>query len=312
LVHSNDRCALKERLDGALAQQGERISIEYRLRRDDGDLRVVHNYFEVVFSQAHLADKVIGTIQDVTDLRKTERELHFLRTRHWHADRISRTGVLVASLAHELSQPLAAILSNAQAALQLLTSGPADANEIQEIFRDIVADDNRASELINALRAMIRHKQTERTRIDVGEVVKEVLKLLHAELVAQQVNVTLDCMTGCHIVADRTQLAQVTLNLIANAIEAMQGQPAGHRHLAIQVHRVAQRDVVVKLRDSGIGIPKKQIKEVFDAFWTMKEQGVGIGLAVCRSIVEAHGGRIWVVRNRDRGVCFSFQLPMAS
>jgi two-component system sensor kinase FixL len=314
LVHPADRCALQKAIDIALSREGKKSSIEYRIRTRRGDIRNIRSHFEMIRSES--GARAIGTFQDVTDVRKSEQELQLLRSQHWHADRISRTGVLVASLAHELSQPLAAILSNAQAGLRFmsheLSHEPLDEEEIRDILKDIVADNKRAGNVIEALRAMIRHKHTERATVDAAEIVREVLALLHSEIVTQQIEVEPAFEDGCFVLVDKTQIEQVLLNLILNSIDAMQDQAIEQRRLQVQVRRMAQDEIQVAVRDSGAGIVKDQLNSVFDAFWTTKAHGLGMGLAVCRSIIEAHGGRIWAECNSDRGVSFLFRLPVAA
>jgi two-component system sensor kinase FixL len=310
LVHPADRCALQKAIDIALFREGEKSSIEYRIRTRRGEIRNIRSRFEITRSES--GARVIGTFQDVTDVRKSEQELQLLRSQQWHADRISRTGVLVASLAHELSQPLAAILSNAQAGLRFMSHKPLDEKEIRDILKDIVADNKRAGNVIEALRAMIRHKRTERVSVDAADIAREVLALLHSEIVTQQIEVAPAFEDGCFVLVDKTQIEQVLLNLILNSIDAMQDQPMEQRRLQVQVRRMAQDEIQVAVRDSGAGIVKDQLNSVFDAFWTTKAHGLGMGLAVCRSIIEAHGGRIWAECNSDRGVSFLFRLPMAA
>jgi PAS domain S-box-containing protein len=312
LLHPADRPSVQKAIDTAFSGRGAPASIECRICRHDGDMRVIHARFEVLFSDSGAAKRAVGTFQDVTDLRKVELEIQRMRAQCWHADRISRTAVLIGSLAHELSQPLAAILSNAQAGLQFLSHNPPDQYEIREILKDIVADAKRAGGVIAVLRSMIRQQETSRVRVDAAELVREVLALLRAELAAQQVTVETACEAGCFLLADKTQIEQVILNLILNGIEAMQERPVDQRHLRIEMASLSRVQVQVAVRDSGVGIPLDKLEHVFDAFWTMKEEGLGLGLAVCRSIVEAHGGRIRVERNNGHGASFFFTLPLAA
>jgi C4-dicarboxylate-specific signal transduction histidine kinase len=226
-----------------------------------------------------------------------------------HADRVARTGTLTASLAHELNQPLAAILSNAQAALRFLAREKPDLGEIRDILTDIVRDDKRAGAVISGLRTMLRRQAPERVMVELAGTLREVLDLLHSELLTHRVEVATDFEAGSIVLADRAQLQQVVLNLITNAIQAMQGQPAEERRLTLSASRTGEGEVRIAVRDSGVGIPEDKLATVFDPFWTTKDQGMGLGLAVCRTIVESHGGAIWVEANPDRGVTFLFRLP---
>ncbi|MEN3362846.1 MAG: hypothetical protein V7606_120 [Burkholderiales bacterium] len=310
LVHASDRSQLRKTIEDALSRDGNNAFIEYRMCTRRGDIRIVRSRFEVVHSDSGL--RVIGTFHDVTDARRGEQELQVLRAQYWHADRIAQTGVLIASLAHELSQPLTAILGNAQAGLRFLSHEPLDRQEIHDILQDIVGDNRRARQIIDAVRAMIRGKNTGRATIDAADIVREVLALLHSELVAQQVELELACNSGCFVHADKTQIEQVLINLILNSIESMRSQPAEERRIRLRVNPMGRSEVQVSVSDTGAGIPGDQVCSVFEAFWTTKAHGLGMGLAVCRSIIEAHGGRIWAERNGDRGVTFLFRLPLAA
>jgi PAS domain S-box-containing protein len=252
---------------------------------------------------------VYCSVRDVTERRRLAAEMRRLRMELWHAERVARTGTFTASLAHELNQPLAAILSNAQAALRFLAREKPDLGEIREILTDIVRDDKRAGAVISGLRTMLRRQEPERVRLELAGTLREVLALLHSELLTHQVEVTTDFEAGCTVLADKAQLQQVVLNLVMNAIQAMQEQPAEERRLALSVSRTGEGEVRVAVRDAGVGIPEENLATVFDPFWTTKGQGMGLGLAVCHAILESHGGAIWVEANQDRGVTFLFRLP---
>jgi PAS domain S-box-containing protein len=310
LVHESERDHLQKTIDKAVSKEGDRKLAEYRIRTSRGDMRIARSRFEVLRTENR--PHVVGTFHDVTEMRRSEQELQLLRSQQWHANRIARTGVLIASLAHELSQPLAAILSNAQAGLRFLAREPLDRQEIRDTLADIVSDNKRARRIIDALRAMIRREKTRRVRIDATDIMREVLDLLHSEFVAHHVELELSCEGGCFVLADKTQIEQVLLNLLLNSIESMRNQPVHQRRVRAQVQRVVKEEVQVSVCDTGIGIPPDQIENVFEAFWTTKSEGLGMGLAVCRSIVEAHGGRIWAERNKDHGVTFLFRLPAAA
>ena len=310
LVQESERDRLQKAIDKTIdkptTKEAERKLIEYRIQTSRGETRIARSGFDVQRSEG--CTHVVGTFQDITETRRNEQELQLLRSQQWHTDRIARTGVLIASLAHELSQPLSAILSNAQAGQRLLSREPLDRPEIRDTLTDIIADSRRARQIIDALRAMIRKEKTKRVKIDATEIVREVLGLLHSEFVAHQVEVELACEGGCLVFADKTQIEQVLLNLLLNSIESMDNQQAQQRHLRVQVQRIGKDEIQISVGDTGAGIPPDQIENIFEAFWTTKSQGLGMGLAVCRSIVEAHGGRIWAERNSDHGVTVLFRL----
>jgi FixJ family two-component response regulator/signal transduction histidine kinase len=240
---------------------------------------------------------------------RAEGEARALRSRLWHADRVARSGVLTAAIAHELNQPLAAILSNAQAGLAYLAGGGARPEEIRAILESVVRDDRRAAETIRAMRALLRREESGRTRTDVAAALREVLQLLAGELHRQGIRVETTLGAGCWAIADKVQIGQVALNLILNAAAAMQARPRDERSLRVSARRSDDRQVHVAVCDSGIGIAPEHVDAVFEPFWTTRREGLGLGLAICRSILQAHGGAIRVEPNPTRGVTFHFELP---
>ena len=239
---------------------------------------------------------------------RSEDETRRLRRRLWHADRVARVGALTAAIAHEINQPLAAILSNAQAGLARLARGDAPPEALRQILEAVVRDDKRAAETIRSTRAILRRDEERRERIDLAATLREVLHLLGAELSRKGVSLEAELAEGCWVSANRTQIAQVALNLLLNATEAMKDCPAGERRLRVSAAAAADGWVRVAVRDAGAGIPAERLGMVFEPFWTTRKDGLGLGLAICRSIVEAHGGRIQVEPNLDRGVTFRFEL----
>ena len=248
--------------------------------------------------------------RDITERKKTEEELRRLRTDIWHAHRVAQTGAIAASLAHELNQPLAAILHNAQAGARMMAVPNPDLDEIREILADIVHDDKRAASVIVGLRAMLRRKETEHEKIDLGTTIREVLDLLRGELLAHDVEVDLQASSDYPLLADRAQIQQVVFNLVTNAIEAMEGQPAEQRRLEVSLTSPAAGSVQLAVRDRGRGIPASAQQHVFDAFWSTKSNGMGLGLPICRSIIESHGGHLWCANNESHGVTFFVSLPI--
>jgi signal transduction histidine kinase len=220
--------------------------------------------------------------------------------------------LLVASLAHELCQPLAAILNNAQAGLRFLKRGMGTAETIEEILRDIVASNRKANEVLGALRAMLRRQTTVRVIFDAAEAVTDVLALVRSELMTEQIEVETALQSGCWVDADKTQIEQVVLNLVMNSIDAMRGEGKHARRLWLTVSAATEGSVEVAVQDSGPGIALEQRPKIFEAFWTTKQKGLGMGLSLCRAIVESYGGRIWCETNESRGVTFRFKLPLAA
>jgi FixJ family two-component response regulator/signal transduction histidine kinase len=257
--------------------------------------------------------RIVGELFAVATARaRAESEAQQLRDRLAHADRVARAGVLTAAIAHELNQPLAAILSNAQAGLAYLLEGAARLDEIRAILESVVRDDKRAAETIRAMRALLRHDENGRAPIDLAAALSGVAQLLSSELARQGIRIESQLTPGCRVLANRIQIEQVALNLIQNAAAAMQARPRDERRLRLSVFRGEEGLAVTEVSDSGTGIAPEQLESVFEPFWTTRREGLGLGLAICRSIVQAHGGAIRVRPNPDRGVTFRVELPGAT
>jgi C4-dicarboxylate-specific signal transduction histidine kinase len=218
-------------------------------------------------------------------------------------------GELSGALAHELNQPLTAILSNAQAAQQFLRRDGADLDEVQEILKDIVDEDKRASEVIRRLRVLLTKGHVQLQPLDLNELVQDVLKIMRADLLYNGVSVNTELAPELPVVnGDRVQLQQVLLNLMINGCDAMADTPKHERNLVVRTELVAGEGVRVSVADQGCGIPPNVRERVFEPFITTKKQGMGLGLAVCRTIIAAHGGKLWVENNPGRGATFTFSL----
>jgi PAS domain S-box-containing protein len=253
---------------------------------------------------------VCGVYIDITESRQKDEALHKLHRQVWHSDRVASTGAITGSLAHEICQPLSAILNNAQAGLRFLSQDRVDLEEMREILQDIVRDDKRAGTVINGLRAMLQQQETPYDDINLAQCIEEVIELLHSEFIRHGVEVVRVLETNLTVRANKTQIQQVLLNLMINAMEAMAEQPAGGRRLRVSATH-ADRKALVSISDTGVGIADDMLNRIFDGFYTTKPQGLGVGLEVCRSIVESHRGAIWAEANPDRGATFHFTLPFA-
>jgi signal transduction histidine kinase len=243
--------------------------------------------------------------------RRSEMEGQRLRQDLAHVGRVSTMGELTASLAHELNQPLTAILSNAQAAQRILASDKGDLGEIREILGDIVEDDKRAGEVIHRLRGFLRKSNTELAALDIGELVSQVARLVSSDAIIRNVAIRLDLAPGLPpVCGDRVQLQQVILNLLMNGLDAMRESGEGERTLVLRTESGGPATVVVAVEDSGVGIDEADLDHVFHAFYTTKPDGLGMGLAIARSIVEAHGGHLEARNNPGGGATFSFTLPV--
>ena len=312
-LHLDDRERVLEERQKMYEGKIERYDVEYRYLHPVQGQKWIHHLGRVAARDANgRAIHLYGVVQDITERKQADEELQRLRLHLWHADRVAQTGAVTASLAHELNQPLTAILSNAQAGLRFMDGGNPNLGEIREILADIAHDDKRAGAVISGLRNMLRRKETQRERINLAHTIEEVLALVHSELVGQQIELRLRLEPASMVLADKGQLQQVILNLVMNAVQAMQDRPARQRRLELTSTRTNEGEAKVSVRDSGPGIPQEQQGKLFEGFWTTKHEGLGIGLPISRSIVESHGGRLSFTNNPDQGATFSFTLPLAT
>jgi two-component system sensor kinase FixL len=252
---------------------------------------------------------VLAAVVDITQRRQLEQAAARQRDELAHLSRVAMLGELAGSLAHELNQPLAAILSNAQAAQRFLAQTPPRAEQLNEILSDIVKSDHRARAVIQRLRSMLRKEQAQHHRLDLNELVEESLRRLGSGRLYRPVNVDTELSPALPAISgDHNQLQQVLLNLMINACDAMDaGQSDRRLHLCTRPS--AQGGVEFAVADRGAGIPPADLERIFQPFMTTKAQGLGLGLAICRSIVEAHGGRLWATNNAERGATLHCELP---
>jgi len=259
----------------------------------------------------------VGFVLDLTErkeaekkLRDSERRYHEARMELAHANRVATLGQLSASIAHEVNQPVAAAVNNAQAALNWLEKDPPDLKPVRQALDRILRNGNRAGEVIGRVRALVKKEPLIRDGLRIDEVILEVIALSRGELVKNGISVQTRFADGLPLIrGDRVQLQQVILNLIVNAIEAMSGVAQGTRELLISTSKSESGGVLVLVHDSGPGLPPATVELAFEAFYTTKPGGLGMGLSICRSIIEAHGGRLWVTSNIPQGAIFSFTLP---
>ena len=309
LVYPADRDRVARTLERCRTQPGKRSSLRYSIRTPAGETRAIRQWQELIFPGERTA-RLVAMVQDATRLAN-DHEIVQLREHQWHSVRVAQTALLVASLAHELCQPLSAILNNAQAGLRFLSNDGLDRADMQDILTDIVASNKRASEVLGALRAMLKRQHTTRITFDAADAVNDVLVLVRSELMTEMIEVETSLATGCYLTADKTQVEQVLLNLIMNAIDAMRGTRKHSHRLQLTLSAGDGGEVQMAVEDTGRGISADEAVQVFEAFWTTKKKGLGIGLPVCRAIVESYGGRIWCENNPAGGVTFRLTLPSA-
>ncbi|HUR70343.1 MAG TPA: ABC transporter substrate binding protein [Candidatus Limnocylindrales bacterium] len=287
----------------------ERFIAEEKLTDAGGKVRWLQTVKRPIIEETGMANQVLGASTDITMRKTVEAELRQQRDELAHVSRVSLMGELAASLAHELNQPLTAILSNAQAAQRFITNKDFSLDEVREILNDIVDDNNRASEIIRKIRALVRKEELTLARLDLPAVVGEVVSLVHSDAILR--NVKLNYQIGGAVAAvrgDRIQLQQVMLNLFLNAFDAMKECAIDDRQLTIRVD-AGVGTVEVSVCDHGSGLTSAALESIFNPFFTTKREGLGMGLSISRAIVERHGGRLWAENNNGRGSTFYVVLP---
>jgi len=255
-----------------------------------------------------------GFVRDITEKKTAEASTRRHREMEMelaHANRVATMGQLSASIAHEVNQPIGAAVTNAHAALRWLGATPPNMSEVRQALSRIVSNGNRATDVLSRIRAFIKKAPPRRDSLDVNEAVLEVVALTRGEAKKHRVDVRMQLAEGLPIVqGDRVQLQQVLLNLILNAIEALSASDAGSRWLLISSARSEPNDVSVEVQDSGPGFPEASSDQIFRPFYTTKPAGLGMGLSICRSIVEAHGGQLRATTGHPTGAIFTFTLPV--
>jgi len=306
LVHPEDRERSLRMRRAAVNSDEPSWEWEFRLRRSDGSYAHVNEQGLIVRDRAGRAIQMIGTMADVTERRDAEE----LNQRLAHASRLTAMGELTASIAHEINQPMSAILSNVDAAEMLLDAGTLDRTELCQILNDIRADDLRASEIIQHIRGLANKRQTEAERFDVNELVRAVLRLIAPTVKRRSVTLNAELNRTPLVYADRVHVQQVLLNLLLNGMDAMSATPEGERVLRVSTSSGEPDKVEIRVADRGHGIATEDLDRVFDSFFTTKKHGLGLGLSISRSLVEAQGGRIWAENNAGAGATLRFTVPV--
>jgi PAS domain S-box-containing protein len=313
-IHPDDRDRLLAEVQRAVSERRD-YSIEYRLVLPDGTAKHLESIGRPRFSPSGKLVEIVVTHLDVTGHKRAEEEherLRQLESDLAHMNRLSMMGELAASLAHEITQPIAAARNNARAAINFLDKQAPDLGEVREALGCVVGDADRAGVIIDRIRDHVRKAPPRKHRFDLNEAINEVIVLARSAIAENRVSVRTRLAEGlAPVEGDRVQLQQVILNLILNAAEALSAVDEGARELLISTEESRKNAVLVAVRDSGPGIDPDRRERVFDAFYTTKSSGVGMGLSICRSIIDAHGGRLWADANEPRGAAFQFTLPNA-
>ena len=253
---------------------------------------------------------IISLSRDITERKRAAETFREMQAELTHANRAAAMGQVTASVAHEVSQPIVAILCNAEAALSWLGSEPPNLAEARRALASVVTDASRAGEVIDWIRALIKKTPARKEIVDVNSAILDVVTMTQSELLRHSVSLQTELTTSLPVIEGyRVQLQQVVLNLILNAVEAMSCLDEGPRELRISTTRNASGKILVAVWDNGPGLAPTKLNRLFDPFYTTKPEGIGMGLAICNSIIEAHGGRLWAGANDPRGAVLQFTLP---
>jgi predicted ATPase/signal transduction histidine kinase len=307
-VHPEDVTSFRQVVERA-AREGRDFTYEHRLRMPDGAVKYL--YVVVHAMRDDMADiNFVGAVMDVTAMRLAELELRKTRAELAHVMRVTSLGELTASIAHEVSQPLGAVVTNAEACLCWLDRENPNLNAVHASVEMILRDGNRAGEIIRRVRALAMKTDTQMLPLNLNEVVSEAVAFVQHDLLSAGVSLRTELATALPLIlADKVQLQQVIVNLVINGIEAMHAITDRARELVIRSEQNAQQ-VQVTVTDCGVGFSEENAQRLFDAFFTTKSSGMGMGLSICRSIIEAHGGRVWAASNGAQGAVIRFTLPV--
>jgi C4-dicarboxylate-specific signal transduction histidine kinase len=282
----------------------------FRIVRDDGQILFLRSVGAQVFEDG-VVNRYFGTAMDVTERKKAEEAVREAQATLAHMARVMTMGELASSIAHEVNQPLAAVVTNGNASLRWLAAEPPNIDEAQECARRIVRDGKRAGDVIARIRTLAKRSTPIKAPVDLNDAIQEVLAMINVETRQHQVAIRTGLAAGLpQVSADRVQLQQVLLNLTMNALDAMKGITERRRELFIRSD-ADPAGVCVAVQDTGTGLDPQSTERLFQAFYTTKPSGMGLGLAISRTIIEAHGGRLWAAPNSGGGATFQFTLPTA-
>jgi PAS domain S-box-containing protein len=307
-VHPDDVTLVKQMIDPA-SQGRQDIDFEHRLTMPDGGLKHVRVLAHATPDAANRPE-LFGAVMDISATTRAQEALQEAQAELTHVTRVTTLGELTASIAHEVNQPLAGIVINGEASLRWLGHQTPDMDEVRHAVERIISDARRASDVIRRIRDLAKKATPEMVPIDVNGIIDDGLLLVQRQVINQRVDLQLELESGLPpVLGDRVQLQQVVINLVINGIEAMVHVTDRPRRMLLRSHRDEGRQVLVSVQDSGVGIDPENANRLFNAFYTTKRECMGMGLSISRSIVEAHGGRIWATNNEGSGATIQFALP---
>jgi signal transduction histidine kinase len=308
IIHPDDQPSFESMISRAMS--GVDVTFSFRIVTARGAVKYVRGVAHVI-EQIEGRPMFVGALQDVTESMEAEEALNKARSELAHVARVTTVSALTASIAHEINQPLSGIITNAGTCLRMLAADPPDIDGARETARRTIRDGNRASDVITRLRALFSKKEFALESLDLNDATREVIALSLSDLQRQRVVLQSEFADDLpNVTGDRVQLQQVILNLVRNASDAMMDVDDRPRQLLVRTERENGDRVRVMVRDSGIGVDRQTMDKLFDAFYTTKSGGMGIGLSVSRSIVERHQGRLWAEPNDGPGATFSFSIPL--
>ena len=308
IVHAGDRERARHEAAAILAN-GKRGSYQFRCVARNGHIVWAETHLTVVLDETRRPAGVHGLTLDITQRKQTEEALHKAQAELAHISRVTLMGELAASIAHEINQPLTAILTNADLCLDWVQSANPDWNQIREILQDIVRDAHRVGDVSGGIRSLLRKGVPEKAPLSINAAIWEVCALVRSEVASKQADLQAELAADLPtVMGDRVRLQQVLLNLLKNGIDAI-AEVQGPRELLIRSARHGSDEVLVTVRDSGVGLAPRELERIFEPFFTTKKQGLGMGLSISRTIIHDHQGRMWATSNPGGGLTFHFTLP---
>ncbi|HVN06016.1 MAG TPA: AAA family ATPase [Bryobacteraceae bacterium] len=311
-LHPEDRAMVQRTLDQAIRERSG-FSLEFRILLPDGSIKYLHGVGRPILNGSGDLDDYIGTTMDITERKRSEEALRNAQADLTRVARLTTVGELAASIAHEINQPIGAMVASGNACLRWLAKDPPQLDEARRAAERIVRDGHRAGDVIKSVRALAGTSAPVSAELDINAAIREVLSLMRGELNQHDVALETDLSDGlAPVLGDRVQLEQVVLNLILNAIDAMSADTSEPRVLRVRSQSGEPGTVLIAVEDTGPGLPPEAMDRLFEAFFTTKPSGMGMGLSICRSIVNAHGGRLWASQRSPHGAVFQFTVPTAA